>query len=157
MDSPGSSNLIYKLGTLVGLSSEKTTAARHCAPKQKQQDSEKDAIDRRWTASSQNAEQLAFFLCRNARARVLCFSGVSRPPVSFSRPPDPQPEPARPAGFLRVMGAVLWSFFGIRRRASGERDAVTIKPVHVIIAGVLGAAIFVAILVTLVHFITRAH
>ena len=32
---------------------------------------------------------------------------------------------------------------------------VTIKPVHVIIAGVLGAAIFVAILVTLVTMITH--
>jgi hypothetical protein len=55
------------------------------------------------------------------------------------------------------MGAVFWSFLGIRRKASGDRDAGTIKPVHVIIAGVLGAAIFVAVLVTLVHFITRAH
>ena len=32
---------------------------------------------------------------------------------------------------------------------------VTIKPVHVIIAGVLGAAIFVAVLVTVVTMITR--
>ena len=80
----------------------------------------------------------------------------SRPPVSSSRPPDPQSVPARPAGFLRVMGAVFWSFLGIRRKASGDRDAGTIKPLHVIVAGVLGAAIFVAVLVTLVHFITRA-
>ena len=88
---------------------------------------------------------------------MLCFSRCSGSPVTSSPPPDSQPEPQRPAGFLRVMGAVFWSFFGIRRKAAGERDAGTIKPVHVIVAGILGAAIFVAVLVTLVHFITRAH
>jgi hypothetical protein len=77
--------------------------------------------------------------------------------VPSSRPPDPQPEPARPAGFLRVMGAVFWSFFGIRRKASGERDAGTIKPVHVVVAGILGAAILVAVLVLIVSVITRGH
>ncbi|TMG82156.1 MAG: DUF2970 domain-containing protein [Betaproteobacteria bacterium] len=55
------------------------------------------------------------------------------------------------------MGAVFWSFLGIRRKASGDRDVGTIKPAHVIVAGLFGAAIFVAVLVTLVHFITRAH
>jgi hypothetical protein len=54
-----------------------------------------------------------------------------------------------------VLGAVFSSFFGVRKKAAGERDMVTIKPVHVIVAGVLGAAILVAILVTLVSFITR--
>ena len=61
----------------------------------------------------------------------------------------------RAAGFLRVFGAVFSSFFGVRKRASGERDLGTIKPVHVIVAGVLGAAILVAVLATLVHFITH--
>jgi hypothetical protein len=56
---------------------------------------------------------------------------------------------------LRVVGAVFSSFLGIRRKASGERDMVTIKPVHVIIAGLLGAAIFVALLILLVTMITR--
>jgi hypothetical protein len=64
-------------------------------------------------------------------------------------------EPAPAAGFLRVLGAVFSSFLGIRRKAAGERDMITIKPVHVIIAGVLGAAIFVAVLVALVTMITR--
>jgi len=74
---------------------------------------------------------------------------------------DDTPKPVRPgeeprnAGFLQVLGAVFWSFLGIRKRASGERDTVTIRPVHVIAAGVLGAALFVAILLTLVFFITR--
>ena len=54
-----------------------------------------------------------------------------------------------------MLGAVFSSFLGIRRKASGERDMVTIKPVHVIVAGVLGAAVFVALLVLLVTVITR--
>jgi DUF2970 family protein len=61
----------------------------------------------------------------------------------------------RTAGFLQVMGAVFSSFFGVRKRASSERDIGTIKPVHVIVAGVLGAAILVGVLATLVHFITH--
>ena len=62
----------------------------------------------------------------------------------------------RAAGFFHVMGAVFSSFFGVRKRASGERDVGMIKPVHVIVAGVLGAAILVAVIATLVHFVTRA-
>ena len=56
---------------------------------------------------------------------------------------------------LQVAKAVLWSFFGIRRRAEYEKDAVALTPVRVIVAGIIGAIIFVLILVTLVHFITR--
>jgi hypothetical protein len=62
---------------------------------------------------------------------------------------------ARAAGFLQVLGAVFWSFLGIRKMAAGERDMVTIKPLHVIVAGVLAAAIVVAALLVLVTIITR--
>ena len=68
--------------------------------------------------------------------------------------PEPRSAP-RPATFLRVLGAVFAAFFGVRRRASGERDALSIRPVHVIVAGVLGAALFVGALVVLVRFVTR--
>jgi hypothetical protein len=70
-------------------------------------------------------------------------------------PPSDRADP-RPAGFLQVLGAVFSSFFGIRKRAAGERDMITIKPLHVIVAGVLGAAILVGLMVTLVSFVTRA-
>lgn len=66
------------------------------------------------------------------------------------------PDARRSASFLQVLRAVCWSFLGIRKRSAGERDAVTIKPLHVIVAGVLGAAILVLVLVTLVHFLTRS-
>jgi hypothetical protein len=69
--------------------------------------------------------------------------------------PEQQPDAKREAGFLQVVGAVFWSFFGIRRKAAGERDMVTIKLPHVIIAGLLGAAIFVFVLIALVTIIIR--
>ena len=63
------------------------------------------------------------------------------------------PEP-RKAGVLDVAKAVLWSFLGIRKRAAHEKDAVTIRPVQVIVAGIIGAIIFVLSLIALVRFIT---
>ena len=72
-------------------------------------------------------------------------------------PPSPQQQPDanREAGFLQVIVAVFWSFFGVRRRAAGERDMVTIKLLHVVVAGLLGAALFVFVLIVLVTIITR--
>lgn len=55
---------------------------------------------------------------------------------------------------LQVAKAVFWSFSGIRKRADYERDSVTITPLQVVVAGVIGAAIFVLTLVLLVRFIT---
>jgi hypothetical protein len=74
--------------------------------------------------------------------------------------PDSDPTPvadpnARRPSFLRVFAAVLASFLGIRKKAAGERDAMSIKPLHVILAGLLGAAILVIAVFTLVRFITR--
>lgn len=78
-------------------------------------------------------------------------------PEPGSHPPPQEPKRAkRAAGFLQVVGAVFWSFFGVRRKAAGERDMVSIKPAHVVVAGLLGAAIFVAMLIVLVRFITRS-
>jgi amino acid transporter len=51
------------------------------------------------------------------------------------------------------MKAVFWSFFGIRKKSDYESDAANLNPVHVIIAGILGAALFIGILLTIVHFV----
>lgn len=56
---------------------------------------------------------------------------------------------------LQVAKAVFWSFFGIRRRAEYEKDAVALKPAQVIVAGIIGAMLLVLSLVTLVQFIIR--
>ena len=66
-------------------------------------------------------------------------------------------EPAgapRKATPLQVAKAVLSAFIGIRKRAGHERDVVTITPLQVVVAGVIGAAIFVLSLVLLVRFVT---
>jgi len=57
------------------------------------------------------------------------------------------------AGVMETMRAVAWSFFGVRRRADYERDVQRLNPVHVIIAGIVGAAIFVGLLVALIRWV----
>jgi hypothetical protein len=57
------------------------------------------------------------------------------------------------AGPLQVAKTVLWSFFGIRRRAEHEADLARLTPVQVIVAGLIGAALFIATLVLIVRFV----
>ena len=80
-----------------------------------------------------------------------------------------QPQPDRPdaapgdervtarKGSLRQTAlAVVWSFLGIRRRADYARDVEKLNPVHVVIAGIVGAALFVAVLVLLVRWVVAS-
>ena len=57
------------------------------------------------------------------------------------------------AGPLTVAKAVFWSFLGIRKRSAHEADTVRISPKQVIIAGLIGAALFITILLLLVRFV----
>jgi hypothetical protein len=67
--------------------------------------------------------------------------------------PDETPPTARKAAFGQTFRAVAWSFLGIRRSADHEQDVSRLNPIHVIIAAVIGAALFVAVLVILVHWV----
>ena len=58
------------------------------------------------------------------------------------------------ASALQVGRAVLWSFIGIRKSSGYADDVAKIKPVQAIIAGLIGAAIFVTSLILLVTFLT---
>jgi hypothetical protein len=58
---------------------------------------------------------------------------------------------ARNASFGATMKAVFWSFFGIRRRKDYEHDSANLNPVHLIIAALIGVAIFIGVLITLVR------
>ena len=60
---------------------------------------------------------------------------------------------ARKGSFLGTMRAVAWSFLGIRKGKGYEEDVSQLNPVHVIIAGVIGAVLFVLTLVVLVKWI----
>ena len=57
----------------------------------------------------------------------------------------------RKASFWSTMKAVFWSFFGIRKRSDYEKDAASLNPLHVIIAGLIGAALFIGVLILLVR------
>lgn len=59
----------------------------------------------------------------------------------------------RKASLRQTISAVAWSFFGVRRGRDHEQDMAKLNPVHVIIAGVLGAALFVLVLVLLVRWV----
>ena len=56
----------------------------------------------------------------------------------------------RKASFAATVKAVLWSFFGVRKKSDYEQDAAQLNPVHVIIAGIIGALIFIATLIFIV-------
>ena len=68
-------------------------------------------------------------------------------------PSDDAPVTARKGAWLRTAKAVAWSFFGIRRRADHAKDVEQLNPIHVVIAGVVGAALFVLLLVLLVRWV----
>ncbi|HEY4370717.1 MAG TPA: DUF2970 domain-containing protein [Burkholderiales bacterium] len=67
---------------------------------------------------------------------------------------DDAAKPAQAASPAQVIRAVLWSFIGIRKKSGYEDDVAKIKPVQVIVAGILMAALFVGCLVVLVRFLT---
>ena len=59
----------------------------------------------------------------------------------------------RKASFVATMKAVFWSFFGVRKKSDYESDAAQLNPVHVIIAGVIGAIVFIATLLVIVKMV----
>ena len=64
---------------------------------------------------------------------------------------DEQDRPAaRKASFGATLKAVFWSFFGIRKRSDYEHDAANLNPVHIVIAALIGVALFIGVLMLLV-------
>lgn len=59
----------------------------------------------------------------------------------------------RKASFGATVKAVFWSFFGVRKKSDYEQDAAQLNPVHVIIAGVIGALILIATLLIVVKIV----
>ena len=59
----------------------------------------------------------------------------------------------RKGSFVQTLKAVAWSFFGVRKRSEYEKDVGLLNPVHVIIAGVIGAVLFVVVLLLLVNWV----
>lgn len=61
------------------------------------------------------------------------------------------PEPRRQASALEVAKAVVSAFLGIRR--SADHDAIRFNPIHLVVAAIVAAAVFVVSLIQLVKFI----
>jgi len=61
----------------------------------------------------------------------------------------------RKAGLLQIAQAVFWSFLGVRKSRDHDADAASLTPLQVIVAGIIGAALFVASLILIVRWVTR--
>jgi len=58
----------------------------------------------------------------------------------------------RKASFGATMKAVLWSFFGVRKKSDYEHDSANLNPLHLIIAALIGLMLFIGVLVLAVRF-----
>jgi Protein of unknown function (DUF2970) len=67
------------------------------------------------------------------------------------------PDPSSPArqSWGRAFVAVFWSFFGVRKGKDYDIDVTSLTPGQVIAAGLVSALAFIAVLVTIVYFVTR--
>jgi hypothetical protein len=52
--------------------------------------------------------------------------------------------------FMQSMVAVLWAFLGVRKKSGLQEDVASLSFVHIVIAGVLGALIFMGVLLLIV-------
>ncbi|MFN9708366.1 MAG: DUF2970 domain-containing protein [Burkholderiales bacterium] len=59
----------------------------------------------------------------------------------------------RKASLGQTIKAVAWSFLGIRKSSDYEKDISQLNPVHVIVAGVLAAVLFVLGLLAVVNWV----
>ena len=70
--------------------------------------------------------------------------------------PLPQAKGTAKLSFWRTVRVVAWAFVGLRNRNGHKEDMGQVKPVHVIVVGVLGALFLVLILVWLVNTVLAA-
>lgn len=59
----------------------------------------------------------------------------------------------RKMSFGATVRAVLWSFFGVRKKSDYDDDVQNLNPVHVIVAGIIAAALFVLGLLMIVKLV----
>jgi hypothetical protein len=59
----------------------------------------------------------------------------------------------RKGSFMMTVKAVLWSFFGVRKRRDLEADATQLNPVHVVLVALIAAALFIGVLIAVVRMV----
>lgn len=57
------------------------------------------------------------------------------------------------SSFMQSMKAVMWAFLGVRKKSGLQEDIASLSFVHIIIAGVVGALIFMATLLLIVKLV----
>jgi hypothetical protein len=62
----------------------------------------------------------------------------------------------REGSFGQTAKAIAWAFFGVRKSSGHREDLARLNPVHVLIAGVIGAVLFVLALVVVVQWVTTS-
>ncbi len=62
-------------------------------------------------------------------------------------------ENQRRPSLLRAISAVLGAFIGIRKSADRDKDLAQLRPIHVILTGIIAAVVFVLTIVMLVRLI----
>jgi len=63
------------------------------------------------------------------------------------------PVVAMPATLGRIARTVLFAFLGVRKREAHEEQTVRLSPVQIIVAGIVGAVVFVVSLVLLAKIV----
>lgn len=51
------------------------------------------------------------------------------------------------------MKAVMWGFLGVRKQSGLQDDATTLSFVHIVLAGILGAVVFMSALLFVVKIV----
>ena len=59
------------------------------------------------------------------------------------------------ASLIDTIKAVAWSFVGIRKNSEYQRDLGQLNPLHVVAVALVGVALFVAVLVAVVHWVVK--
>jgi Protein of unknown function (DUF2970) len=57
--------------------------------------------------------------------------------------------------FARTVKAVAWSFVGLRSGKEFEKDTQQLNPIHIVIAGFVGVALFIGILLLIVNWVVK--
>ena len=57
---------------------------------------------------------------------------------------------SKKSSFTQSIIAVLWAFLGVRKKSGLQEDVASLSFVHIVIAGVVGALIFMGILLLIV-------
>ncbi len=68
--------------------------------------------------------------------------------------PNGSDGPKKPqVSFLRSMQVVAWAFMGLRGRSESQDDISRVNPVHLVIAGIIGALGLVFLCIGLVNWV----